>query len=63
MERVLALKFEMGLFENPYIDEAAAAEVGCAAHSELALEAARQSVTLLETAAAPCRSIPGACGG
>ncbi len=48
VERVLALKFEMGLFENPYIDEAAAAEVGCAAHSELALEAARQSVTLLE---------------
>lgn len=41
VERVLALKFEMGLFENPYIDEAAAAEVGCAAHSELALEAAR----------------------
>ena len=25
VERVLALKFEMGLFENPYIDEAAAA--------------------------------------
>ena len=64
VERVLALKFEMGLFENPYIDEAAAAEVGCAAHSELALEAARQSVTLLENrSGTPCRSIPGACGG
>lgn len=48
VERVLALKFEMGLFENPCVDEAAAAEVGCSAASETALEVARQSVTLLE---------------
>ena len=48
VRRVLALKFEMGLFENPYVDEAAAAEVGCGEHSDLALEVARQSVTLLE---------------
>lgn len=47
-ERVLALKFEMGLFENPYVDESLAAEVGGEAHSALALEVARQSVTLLE---------------
>lgn len=46
--RVLALKFEMGLFENPYVDEEAAWEVGSEAHSEVALEVARQSVTLLE---------------
>lgn len=48
VRRVLALKFEMGLFENPYVDEAAAAEVGCSMNSDLALEVARQSVTLLE---------------
>ena len=48
VRRVLALKFEMGLFENPYVDEEAAAEVGCVENSDLALEAARQSVTLLE---------------
>lgn len=48
VRRVLALKFEMGLFENPYVDEAAAGRVGCAEHSALALEVARQSVTLLE---------------
>ena len=48
VRRVLALKFEMGLFENPHVDEKAAAEVGSEAHSEVALEVARQSVTLLE---------------
>ncbi len=48
VRRVLALKFEMGLFENPYVDEEAAGEVGSEAHSEIALEVARQSVTLLE---------------
>lgn len=48
VERVLALKFEMGLFENPCVDESLAAEVGGEAHSALALEVARQSVTLLE---------------
>ena len=48
VRRVLALKFEMGLFENPYVDEDAVAEVGSEAHSEAALEVARQSVTLLE---------------
>ena len=48
VQRVLALKFEMGLFENPYIDEEAAGEVGSPKSSDLALEVARQSVTLLE---------------
>lgn len=48
VRRVLALKFEMGLFENPYVDEEAAGEVGSEAHSEVALEVARQSITLLE---------------
>lgn len=48
VRRVLALKFEMGLFEHPYVDESAAERVGNAEHSEVALEVARQSVTLLE---------------
>jgi len=48
VRRVLALKFEMGLFEDPYVDESAAARVGSAEHSDVALEVARQSVTLLE---------------
>lgn len=48
VRRVLTLKFEMGLFENPYVDEEAAAAVGCDEHTELAREVARQSVTLLE---------------
>ena len=48
VRRVLALKFEMGLFENPYVDEQAACAVGCGEHLELAREVARQSVILLE---------------
>lgn len=46
---MLAMKFELGLFDDPYVDpELAEAVVGCEAHQELALEAARQTVTLLE---------------
>jgi len=46
---VLELKFRMGLFENPRrADLKLAAEiVGCAAHREINLEAARQSIVLL----------------
>lgn len=47
--RVLRLKFEMGLFENPFVDPAVAAKsVGSKAHTELAREVARASITLLE---------------
>lgn len=47
--RVLRLKFEMGLFENPYVDHGkAAATVNSDAHRAVALDVARQSVTLLE---------------
>jgi beta-glucosidase len=46
---LLAMKFELGLFEKPYVDESAPlAIVGAAPHQELALEAARKTVTLLE---------------
>lgn len=47
--RVLRLKFEMGLFENPYVDPSKAEKaVGTATTAGLAREVARQSVTLLE---------------
>ncbi len=47
--RVLRLKFEMGLFENPYVDPALAKQhVRKPAHVALARDAARESVVLLE---------------
>jgi beta-glucosidase len=47
--RVLRLKFELGLFDNPYVDpEVAAAEVRKAENVAVAREAARKGVVLLE---------------
>ncbi len=47
--RILIAKFEMGLFENPYVDEEKAAEVlGSEAHREIAKEAAAKSFTLVK---------------
>ena len=49
VERVLRLKFEMGLFDNPYVDPAAAArEVRSEANRQVALDVARASITLLK---------------
>jgi beta-glucosidase len=46
---MLYWKFEMGLFDDPYTDPEEAARVtGCAAHNELALEAAHEAVILLK---------------
>ncbi len=46
---MLAWKFRLGLFEDPYVDpEVAERIVGCAAHRELALQAARETITLLK---------------
>jgi beta-glucosidase len=46
--RVLRLKFELGLFEYPYVDPADAARwSGSPAHLALARQAARSSITLL----------------
>jgi beta-glucosidase len=46
---MLHAKFQLGLFDDPYVDpEAADALVGCDAHRQLALEAARQTITLLK---------------
>jgi beta-glucosidase len=46
---MLYWKFRLGLFDDPYVDpDAADALVGCDAHRQLALEAARQTITLLK---------------
>jgi beta-glucosidase len=46
---MLFWKFKMGLFEDPYVDPAAAAQVvGSEANRELALQAARETITLLK---------------
>jgi beta-glucosidase len=47
--RVLKLKFELGLFENPYVDpEAAARSSGSTVERAVALQAAREAITLLK---------------
>ena len=49
VSRVLRLKFELGLFEHPYTDETAWEQIiRCDSHRKLALQAARESVTLLK---------------
>jgi len=46
---MLFWKFKQGLFEYPYVDpDAAERIVGCDAHRELALQAAREAITLLK---------------
>jgi beta-glucosidase len=45
---MLFWKFQMGLFDDPYVDpDEAERVVGCEANAELALKAARESITLL----------------
>jgi beta-glucosidase len=51
--RVLKLKFELGLFEHPYVDpEAAARTAGTPENRAIALRAAREAITLLKNDAA-----------
>jgi beta-glucosidase len=46
---MLYWKFRMGLFDDPYVDaDEADRIVGCDEHRELALDAARQTITLLK---------------
>jgi beta-glucosidase len=46
---MLLWKFKLGLFEDPYVDpDAAERIVGCDAHRKLALQAARETITLLK---------------
>lgn len=47
--RVLRLKFALGLFENPYVEEELYEKIAnCKAHQEVALEIARKSICLLK---------------
>lgn len=46
--RVLRAKFELGLFERPYVSDEAIAAPDLARHRELARRAARESIVLLE---------------
>lgn len=47
--RILVMKFRLGLFENPYVDEDAAREIiGSEAHRAVAKEAAAKSFTLVK---------------
>ena len=47
--RILIAKFELGIFENPYVDENAAASVlGSAEHKAIAKEAAARSFTMVK---------------
>jgi beta-glucosidase len=49
VSRLLEAKFMLGLFENPYVDVAAADRIaGAESTRPLALEAARQAITLLK---------------
>jgi beta-glucosidase len=49
VDQVLTMKFELGLFENPYVDEEKAQRVSRAdEHVQLALKAAHESVVLLK---------------
>jgi beta-glucosidase len=63
VRRILRLKFELGLFENPRLpDPARQAEViGCADHSDLNLQIARRSLVLLRNdGTLPLDGRPGA---
>lgn len=46
--RVLTLKFDMGLFENPYVDPAKTDKVGGNEGAAIAAKVARESITLLK---------------
>jgi len=50
VSRMLRLKFELGLFEDPGLPDAEAQQrvIACEPHRQLNLEAARQSITLLK---------------
>jgi beta-glucosidase len=49
LQRILTVKFELGLFDNPYVDPNEAAKiVRCEEHRNIALEAARKVMTLLK---------------
>lgn len=61
VKRILRVKFTMGLFENPLADNSLVDELGSQEHRELAREAVRKSLVLLqngESAAKPLLPLP-----
>lgn len=48
VERILTVKFNMGLFEHPYADEAELASIGAQEHRDVARQAVRESLVLLK---------------
>ncbi|XP_071721168.1 uncharacterized protein [Rutidosis leptorrhynchoides] len=48
VQRILRVKFTMGLFENPLADYTMAKYLGCQEHRDLAREAVRKSLVLLK---------------
>ena len=46
--RILDAKFALGLFDHPFTDRSFTAQVGSAAHRDVARQAVRQSLTLLK---------------
>jgi len=49
VKRILSAKFELGLFENPYVTPEVAAKIfRCKEHVDLSIEASRQSIVLLK---------------
>ncbi len=48
VRRILTVKFQLGLFERPYSNDALLPQFGSEAHREVAREAVRQSLVLLQ---------------
>jgi beta-glucosidase len=48
VRRILKVKFELGIFENPMTDKKLTAQVGSKKHREVARDAVRQSLVLLK---------------
>ena len=46
--RILAVKYEMGLFEHPFADPKLTETIGSAAHRKIARECVRESLTILK---------------
>jgi len=46
--RILVVKFRLGLFEHPYVDESLSSTVGSQAHREVACRAVQESMVLLK---------------
>jgi beta-glucosidase len=57
---ILRLKLSLGLFENPYAETETVANFGLPAYRELALDAARESMTLLKNSDGVLPIAPGA---